>query len=263
MSKLKSVSGGEEVRILSPPFPKWGYKKREDEETVSILRMPTDHLAIVPFYPKEGKERDWISLKKSWLDPIITSVKFLRRPAAHLSPLTPFYVTAYSVLLDYFFTAREVVPSLRYRVEVLKKRVRSLEDELREERRIASEAIELASSLRSVASALSSLREGGEQLLSAAGDIQVLMLRVDELRSTINRGFDALQREISLLKSEIAEARRLLESGDLRGAREALEKVQQQAERVSEAAMAEGQSLPSYARNNPWLELISRKMTVK
>ncbi|MEM4454601.1 MAG: hypothetical protein QXT28_07825 [Thermofilaceae archaeon] len=244
--KLPNVDG--EVKVLSPPFPAWGSDLTGDI-TLSVFRMPTEHIVAVPVptwaYSKESDEKRIIlHMTGAWFRPYRKAVKVVsgkEGPSAILR----------GILLDYYYVAHEKIPQLNLRIETLKSRIRQLEADLREERRIAMNALEVASSMRSLAAAIANLREGSEQLLNASGDIQVLLLRVEELRSLIGRGFEDLKRELNLLKEEVAEAKRLLERGDVKGAREALESIEERVERV-------GETLPSWASDNPWLELIAR-----
>ncbi|MEM0460032.1 MAG: hypothetical protein QXZ31_09220 [Thermofilaceae archaeon] len=238
-----------DVKVLSPPFPSWG-SDPESGIKLSVFRMPTDHLVAVPVPSRAGSgfkpNKEGIILHASigWYMPFSKCVK----PVSGLN--VPSAVLR-GILLDYYYVAHEKIPQLNLRIETLKSRIRQLEADLREERRIAMNALEVASSMRSLAAAIASLREGSEQLLNASGDIQVLLLRVEELRSLIGRGFEDLRRELNLLKEEVAEAKRLLERGDVKGAREALESIEERVERV-------GETLPSWASDNPWLELIAR-----
>lgn len=241
--KYAHIYGSVGLKLLSPPFP-----SRGDLERLVEMVMPTGNKVVTYVAPCdkpfEAQRERTTGINLNWLIPFREHVR-VEGGILYPSPLLR------GLLMDYYYTVLEELPSLNKTIEKLKRRVNFLEEKLEEERRIANNALEIALSVRNLGSLVTSLRSGSEQILSVAGDIQVLLLKVDELKTVMQRSMDTLLSELKAIKEEVAEARRRLEKGDLNGVREALDRVEERVEQASEG-------LPTWVSENPWLELIMK-----
>lgn len=145
-----------------------------------------------------------------------------------------------AVLVDYIAVVEKVLPELRERVAFL-------ERELEQEREIADKALAAASNVRLITSILSKLSP--EQLAEMAMNVNTLLLRIEELKLTVEDGF-------SRVLTELKRAKIRLEAGDVEGAKKAIATAEAVATNAVETAKGQ---LPSFAEDNPWLALLSSK----
>ncbi|MEZ0346461.1 MAG: hypothetical protein ABWK01_07910 [Infirmifilum sp.] len=198
-----------------------------------LFRMPTGNYVLInsfepSVFSKPGNRillsGPWVKIPISLAEPLSLEDLGIMKPRA----TTP---AARAVIVDYYFTAKTLIPQLREQIE-------TLQMELREERELANRALAVAASVRTLSSILSGFSP--EQISEIAGDVKVLLNRVQELQLAVEATADKIL-------AEIRGAKLKLEAGDREGVKEALDRAERMAA-----------ELPSFAANNPWLEIIMK-----